>query len=1111
MLPFIAGAVILGASAVAWYYNEQTAQEKSRQNRAYRQRDSYYSSYNEFADRATRGFTEKQKEQAKKYKKLLLDEVKENSKKIADIAKSLDEVFNLILIEITSDTTSPYRRSALQREFPRIQDAQVRLKQYKKYLKFEKKRINEHWENKRLDSLMSLEISNPLLPLEWLYPGKLILADISDIGKSQPNFNHRFFLNGFNGQKEQQEALALNYGEDFPVLIVKEGKKKDGLFYGCVARGISFYDHIRTNEATEMVIEGYYGRNKAYRGSIFDGLIKITLPELNLLNPSLRCVDGQKISVFYDSFDATLSHNPSGKEDEKGRKPFVTVSEKAPAFLGKNDLELFIEVQEKMLKKITDDFFYSDESKWTLIDHVHETKEITLGKASVQVICEPTINNDGLKVLKISQHQTAQVGVDIPFDFILASENIEPHTLFSWPYGLEQFYTFASQVLINEEKSKERVIQVEFFKRWEHVLAYQKRHETEVTVEFSSDIVTIDNKSSQIIVPSNIVKPPNNEGCTISSLFEDIEKSGYLRHARCCSLYVWNTDKQNYLHAIHWKWLHKSEYRLTSNGSVKIQASFYKELESSSSHRFKLEVILPNSALSRQQQALDGLFEDRLVEPRLKEIFLSPSHYQPEYIPYWKDNEIKWHGQLTLSQKQVVKTALSAKHITMVQGPPGTGKTTTIVEMLYQLLTHHPDQRILVVSQQNTAVDNALTKFKNMFPELIGDSINIVRIGNPDKIDDDITENHFDKIYSDFLSDRLQYVERNSHTLDEAIQNTAYEWASLLREMKSRASDYKVSDEFFTTMLANKNLIGATCVGLAARKAGVDNLEFDVTIVDEAGRATVPELLIPLLRTKKAILIGDHHQLPPSIAPILREDSAKKEMAFLKDTFLESSFFETLFEQLPEGCTSSLKEQFRMAPPIGDLVADLFYIRNGKRQLTNGLGDKFNSDNYVHSDCLSWFDIRGKQEKPKNSTSWHNKREADAINTYLRKLAKTSQRSISVAVITPYSAQKKMIRKLLGSKYGHQETKLGNLKIKVDTVDSFQGSEAELVCYSTVRTFGSLQFLLDKKRLNVACSRAKENLLFFGHSNYLMNWKPKEGEKNLFSEIVNKAVLCNMR
>ena len=361
------------------------------------------------------------------------------------------------------------------------------------------------------------------------------------------------------------------------------------------------------------------------------------------------------------------------------------------------------------------------------------------------------------------------------------------------------------------------------------------------------------------------------------------------------------------------------------------------------------------------------------------------------------------------------------------------------------------------------------------------------------------------------LTYRLQYVERNSHTLDEAIQNTAYEWASLLREMKSRASDYKVSDEFFTTMLANKNLIGATCVGLAARKAGVDNLEFDVTIVDEAGRATVPELLIPLLRTKKAILIGDHHQLPPSIAPILREDSAKKEMAFLKDTFLESSFFETLFEQLPEGCTSSLKEQFRMAPPIGDLVADLFYIRNGKRQLTNGLGDKFNSDNYVHSDCLSWFDIRGKQEKPKNSTSWHNKREADAINTYLRKLAKTSQRSISVAVITPYSAQKKMIRKLLGSKYGHQETKLGNLKIKVDTVDSFQGSEAELVCYSTVRTFGSLQFLLDKKRLNVACSRAKENLLFFGHSNYLMNWKPKEGEKNLFSEIVNKAVLCNMR
>ena len=72
-------------------------------------------------------------------------------------------------------------------------------------------------------------------------------------------------------------------------------------------------------------------------------------------------------------------------------------------------------------------------------------------------------------------------------------------------------------------------------------------------------------------------------------------------------------------------------------------------------------------------------------------------------------------------------------------------------------------------------------------------------------------------------------------------------------------------------------------------------------------------------------------------------------------------------------------------------------------------------------------------------------------------------------------------------------------------LDSFQGSEVELVCYSTVRTYGSLQFLLDKKRLNVACSRTKENLVFFGHSKYLRKWRPRKGEKNLFAEIINRS------
>jgi hypothetical protein len=66
---------------------------------------------------------------------------------------------------------------------------------------------------------------------------------------------------------------------------------------------------------------------------------------------------------------------------------------------------------------------------------------------------------------------------------------------------------------------------------------------------------------------------------------------------------------------------------------------------------------------------------------------------------------------------------------------------------------------------------------------------------------------------------------------------------------------------------------------------------------------------------------------------------------------------------------------------------------------------------------------------------------------------------------------------------------LGNLNIRINTVDSFQGSEADIVLYSVVRTRGNLRFILDWKRLNVACSRARENLIFFGDFYFLKSKK----------------------
>ncbi|PUD19661.1 hypothetical protein C2S45_02290 [Helicobacter pylori] len=71
-------------------------------------------------------------------------------------------------------------------------------------------------------------------------------------------------------------------------------------------------------------------------------------------------------------------------------------------------------------------------------------------------------------------------------------------------------------------------------------------------------------------------------------------------------------------------------------------------------------------------------------------------------------------------------------------------------------------------------------------------------------------------------------------------------------------------------------------------------MEFDVTIIDETGRTTAPEILIPALRTKKLILIGDHNQLPPSIDRHLLEQLESDDLQNL-DAILIANYWKRVF------------------------------------------------------------------------------------------------------------------------------------------------------------------------------------------------------------------------
>lgn len=120
----------------------------------------------------------------------------------------------------------------------------------------------------------------------------------------------------------------------------------------------------------------------------------------------------------------------------------------------------------------------------------------------------------------------------------------------------------------------------------------------------------------------------------------------------------------------------------------------------------------------------------------------------------------------------------------------------------------------------------------------------------------------------------------------------------------------------------------------------------------------------------------------------------------------------------------------------------------------------------------------------------------------------------TVRRLASIAAQKRLIKDRLNAyraTHAEQENFLHRLAIKVDTVDGFQGSEADLVCYSTVRTRGALEFLLDRKRLNVACSRAKHHLVFFGDADFLARARTDAVKENYFAMILSRAHRLNVR
>ncbi|WP_410622310.1 DEAD/DEAH box helicase [Amycolatopsis sp. cmx-8-4] len=300
--------------------------------------------------------------------------------------------------------------------------------------------------------------------------------------------------------------------------------------------------------------------------------------------------------------------------------------------------------------------------------------------------------------------------------------------------------------------------------------------------------------------------------------------------------------------------------------------------------------------------------------------------------------------------------------------------------------------------------------------------------------------------------------------------------AELLREWHDEVAG--AVEQLYPELIRYADVIGATCIGAASRPE-IAEVEFDLAIVDEAGQISFSNLLVPLVRAERAVLVGDHRQLPPFVDDELEAWAKESGDPELRD-LLTKSALEVLVERLPESHVVQLRQQRRMPKVIADFISQTFYDETLKTMVAR------THDDPLFASPLAFVDtseLSVDQRAETRAQQWDPRLPGGSVNHAEARLLSAlaafyERRHEEWALIVPYAAQVKLIKELLRGELLDPDT----IDANVGTVDSFQGGERDVILYGFTRSnrSGNVGFLGELRRANVAFTRAKHQLVLTG-------------------------------